>query len=352
MRNLSDRSLVEGDFISHANAGLALAAQKNMNKQLGEILVDLGVLDRQQQQVVFRIQDDLSDPERALSLAAGIRLKLGEMLVDVGLADRQQLDEALEEQARTGQMLGEIALRQGWLNPGQLDRALRFQEAQSEKGRVEARLCLGELLVATGDISRAQLDNALARQRDSGKLLGSELVDAGYLKPTQLASGLRLQRTLVALAMAATLALGAATGIPSAEAAGSANAQVSVGATVLRHVSIRVLELPRTIQITTADITRGYVDVPVSSKLEIRSNSPSGFMLSIESQADFARGTEVRGIGGVTSFGRFGGVLSVQTGAGSGMQTMPVELSFRVLLSEQARPGVHSWPIQISVLPA
>lgn len=333
------------------NAGLPLAAQKNTNKQLGDILVDLGVLDRQQQQLVLHIQDQLSDPDRALNLAAGIRLKLGQMLVDVGLANPKQLEDALVEQSRTGERLGEIAIRQGWLNPGQLERALRFQQAQADRGRVPPRLCLGEILVVTGDISRAQLDEALARQRSSGKLLGSELVDAGVLKPSRLASGLRLQRTLVALAMSATLALGAATSVPSAQAAGN-SAQVSVGAIVLRHVSIRVLELPSTIQITEADINRGYVDVAAPSRLEIRSNSPTGFMLSIESQADFARGTEVRGLGGMTSFGRFGGVLSVQGGAGGGLQTTPVQLNFRVLLSEEARPGTHAWPIQISVLPA
>lgn len=330
---------------------LPLAAQKTSNRQLGDILVDLGVLDRQQQQLVLHIQDDLSDPDKALHLAAGIRLKLGEMLVDVGLASREQLEHALDEQARTGEKLGEIAVREGWLNSGQLQRALRFQEAQSKQGKSAQRLSLGELLVATGDISRDQLDQALARQRDSGKLLGSELVDAGYLRPTQLASGLRLQRTLVALAMAATLVLGATTGVPAAQAAGESSARVSVGATVLRHVSIRVLELPRTIQITAADIDRGYVDVPLPSKLEIRSNSPTGFMLSVESQADFARGTEVSGLGEVSAFGRFGGVLSVPHAGGEGMRTVPVQLNFRVLLSEQARPGLHPWPLQISVLP-
>ena len=333
------------------NAASPLSAQKNLNKQLGEILVDLGVLDQQQQQVVLQLQDELSDPDRALALAAGIRLKLGEMLVDVGLANQAQLETALTEQARTGQRLGEIAVREGWLQPGQLERALRFQQAQAERGRVSAKLSLGELLVATGDISRAQLDDALARQRGSGKLLGSELVDAGVLRPSRLASGLRLQRSLVALAMSVTLAIGAVAFVPAAQAAGS-SAQVGVGATVLRHVSLRVLQLPETIQITAADIQRGYVDVSVPSRLEIRSNSPSGFMLSIESQADFARGTEVRGVGGTTSFGRFGGVLMVKGADSGGMHTTPVQLSFRVLLSDEARPGQHAWPLQISVLPS
>lgn len=179
---------------------------------------------------------------------------------------------------------------------------------------------------------------------------GAAKAGAGYLKSAQFASGLRLQRTLVELAMAAALAVGAVAGSTSAEAADGANAQVTVGATVLRHVGIRVLTAPRTINISETDIARGYVDAPIASKLEIRSNSPTGYMLAIESQADFARGTEVRGIGGVASLGRFGGVLNIQTG-GRGMQMTPVELSFRILLSEEARPGVHPWPIQLSVLP-
>lgn len=332
------------------NAALPLTAQKNINNQLGEILVDLGVLDRQQQQVVRHIQEHLSDPDRALELAAGIRLKLGEMLVDVGLANQGQLEAALAEQARTGERLGEIAVRQGWLQAGQLERALLFQQAQAEQGRVTAKLCLGELLVTTGDITRTQLDDALARQRGSGKLLGSELVDAGVLKPSRLASGLRLQRSLVALAMSAALTMGVAMAPPAQAAGGSA--QVGVGATVLRHVSLRVLQLPDTIQITAADISRGYVDVSMPSRLEIRSNSPAGFLLSIESQSEFARGTEVRGLGGTTAFGRFGGVLVVKGADGRGMHTTPVELSFRVLLSDDARPGQHPWPLQISVLPS
>lgn len=33
------------------------------------------------------------------------------------------------------------------------------------------------------------------------------------------------------------------------------------------------------------------------------------------------------------------------------MNVIPVELNFRVLLSDAARPGVHPWPVQLSVMP-
>lgn len=349
MRKLLGRILVEGGFASQTDVAHALAMQSSQNKQLGEILIGMGVIDRQQLQVVLRIQDDLSDPERALKLAAGIRLKLGEMMVDAGLASRHQLDEALKEQAGSGEKLGEIALRRGWLEPVQLERALRFQKAQAGVVPGHTPLRLGELLVSTGDITQSQLDAALESQRETERPLGRLLVDAGYLKPHRLAEGLHLQRMLVLAALSTILTVGTMVGSAPAEAAGN-QAQVAVSATVLRHASVRALTMPHTVSIAAADIARGYVDVPISSKLEIRSNSPGGYMLAFESQADFARGIEVRGVGAAASFGRFGGVLSVQAG-GRGMQTTPVELSFRVLLSEEASPGVHPWPVQISVLP-
>ena len=160
-------------------------------------------------------------------------------------------------------------------------------------------------------------------------------------------NSLRLQRMRWVLVAVVTAAM--ATTVP-ASAADNASAQVAVGATVLRYSSVNVLTAPRMVNISKANIALGYVDVTTTSKLEIRSNSPTGYALAIESQADFARGTEVRGAGGVAALGRFGGMLNIHT-VGHGMQTTPVELSFRVLLSEEARPGVFPWALHISVLP-
>lgn len=165
----------------------------------------------------------------------------------------------------------------------------------------------------------------------------------------RLADGLQRMRGGFVMATVLSVGLGVGGGVMPAGAA-SETARVTVGATVLRHISIRVLTAPRTVNISQADIVHGYVNVAATSKLEIRTNSPTGYMLAIESQADFARGTEVRGNGGVASLGRFGGILNIHT-VGHGMQTTPVELSFRILLSEQARPGVYPWALQISVLP-
>ena len=167
------------------------------------------------------------------------------------------------------------------------------------------------------------------------------------------AVGSPLLRLLTMFALATTLAAGAMAESPPAAmtGGGKANAHINVGATVLRHIGIRALTAPLTLQISVIDIARGYVDVLQASTLEIRSNNPGGYLLAIDAEAEFSRGMEVRGSGGFALLGRSGGVLSFQAN-GSGMQTTPVALNFRVLLTPQARPGVYAWPIQISVLPA
>lgn len=208
---------------------------------------------------------------------------------------------------------------------------------------------IGDILVAMGDITRNQLDDALVRQENSGRQLGAELVAAGCLTPARLANGLQLQR-IRAPAMALALAFGTlAVNLPAA-AADSDNATVAVSANVVRHASVRMLSAAQTVSIAAADIARGYVDIPLPSRLEIRSNSPNGYLLAIESAADYARGTEVRGLGDTVSFGPFGGVVNVKAG-GAGMRLIPVELHFRVLLSDAARPGIYPWPLQLSVMP-
>lgn len=208
---------------------------------------------------------------------------------------------------------------------------------------------IGDILVALGDITPIQLDDALARQKHSGRQLGAELVDAGCLTAARLASGLQLQGVRVS-AVALALAFGTLAVNSPVEAADTGSTRVMVSATVMRHASVRAVSTPHTVSITEADIGRGYVDIPTPSKLEIRSNSQSGHLIAIEIATEFAAGTEVRGLGDTISFGPSGGVVSVKS-SGQGMRVIPVELYFRVQLSANARPGLHPWPMQLSVMP-
>lgn len=317
--------------------------------RLDEIPVNLGALDPAGLKAIKVMPDSLSHLDEALELAAGIRCRLGEMLLQAGRITPAQLDAALTEQHRTGEELGLILVRQGWLDRGELDAVLEFQRRQAGEVPTSGLLKLGEILVATGQITREHLEQSLSRQRLSGKRLGEDLVETGYVQPQQIATALQLQQKLVTAALSAALSLGSLAA-PTDAAAGSGATTVAVTATVLRHANLRVLSQPASVVITQADIARGYVDVPAASQVEIKSNSPSGYMLVFESQSDIVRQTQVRGLGNEVQLGATGGVVT-QPPPGVGMGKTTVALGFRFVLAEDARPGVHAWPMQMSVMP-
>ncbi len=56
-----------------------------------------------------------------------MRKRIGDILVDMGVIDRTQLEKALEESKRTGIMVGEVLLKLGWINEEQLQMAVAVQ---------------------------------------------------------------------------------------------------------------------------------------------------------------------------------------------------------------------------------
>jgi type IV pilus assembly protein PilB len=69
-----------------------------------------------------------SDPSerRAFSVLA-VRPFIGAILVARGLITQAQLDEALQEGGRTGERLGDVLVRRGWIFEQELARALALQ---------------------------------------------------------------------------------------------------------------------------------------------------------------------------------------------------------------------------------
>src|SRR5205807_2856768 len=56
-----------------------------------------------------------------------LRPPLGAMLVRKGLLSKEQLDDALSERAQTGELLGQVLLRLGWIFEDELARVLAEQ---------------------------------------------------------------------------------------------------------------------------------------------------------------------------------------------------------------------------------
>ncbi len=139
---------------------------------------------------------------------------LGELLVEDGVLTSIELEAALAEQRRTGRLVGEVLVEAGYISAFSLGRALASQHgvelhAKAKRSATPSTRSprytpppawrpLGKLLVEKEFLTRAQLDQALAEQQESGgrRLLGEILVGSGFLSGVSLASALAEQHGL------------------------------------------------------------------------------------------------------------------------------------------------------------
>jgi mannitol/fructose-specific phosphotransferase system IIA component (Ntr-type) len=189
--------LIDGGFLHRLNIEAALEEQKKTNELLGEVLVRMNILDPVDLKVALSVQDHLDRVEDAVKIAAGVRRSLGELLVQAGHITGEQLEQAIVEQKRSGEKIGEVLSRQGLLTKRELDGVLDYQQNQSIAKPAPGPLRLGEILVSAGTISRGQLEDALGKQSVSRKKLGELLIDEVYALPHHINHGMRLQQMLL-----------------------------------------------------------------------------------------------------------------------------------------------------------
>jgi hypothetical protein len=351
-KRLFGRILLDGEFVTPQELDSAIAQQRKTNVQLGEILVSMGVLDPLELESVLSIQHDLATPADAVKLASGVRLLLGELLLKAKRITKAHIDYALMQQRQTGEKLGETLVRLGLLKAHELDVVLAFQQNQSGAAAASGKLRLGEILVATKQITREQLESVLSRQKFTQKKIGDLLIEAGYVQPHQVDRGLQLQQKLVTAALVAALSLSNVLVAREAHAGAPAGAaaKVTVTATVRERTSMQLLKQAQELVVTNTDIMRGYVEVPVAARINVKSNNPAGYLLAFEvtgGPVPFLNSLHVL-VGG----------REVQLSPGGGWIPQPyvrggatTDVSCRFDLSKDAQPGTYSWPLMISVLP-
>lgn len=128
--------------------------------------------------------------------------QLGTLLADEGLLTETELELALDEQQRTGRLLGQIVVDRGYVSAFSLARVLSAQHGVDvkapEEPTPEPKLAvvpptwrpLGRLLVEKGLITQTQLAEALLTQADTDGRLGEILVQRGAVTASQLAHAL------------------------------------------------------------------------------------------------------------------------------------------------------------------
>ncbi len=120
-----------------------------------------------------------------------VKRPLGRILVDGAFIAPETLDAALREQELTNALLGEILVRLGALDSAELETALAVQRdfakvEDAVRAAAGVRRMLGELLLSARRITSVQLDAALSEQKRSGGKLGEALVRLGYLDRREL----------------------------------------------------------------------------------------------------------------------------------------------------------------------
>ncbi|MDD2582709.1 MAG: hypothetical protein PHR66_12020 [Desulfuromonadaceae bacterium] len=286
----------------------------------------------------------------AIKLASGVRQPLGRLLLECGKITREQLKQGLEVQQQTGEQIGGVLVRLGALDNSVLEDTLQSQmQQQKEKQSTPTPVAIriGDILVAGGHISREQLNESIEHQKNSNKKLGEILVEKGYVQQHQVEHGIHLQQMLVAAALSAVVSISSLD--REAEAGSSGNtssATVHVSATVRPIAIAKVLYQQQQMEITGKDIAQGYVEIPNGSRIEVRSNNPSGYLLSIENQGGPFRDVYVSGLGSEVQLnGGTGWVLMSYT-----QMPRTMDVSYRIMLSDDAKPGSYPWPFQVSAV--
>ncbi len=106
--SLIGQRLIEAGHISETQLREALAAQHDTGLLLGEICILKGWI------TYAQLKECLPS----------LRTRLGERLIACGYITMEQLWLALLEQRQSGQMLGEILVRRGWIDQAVLVKAL------------------------------------------------------------------------------------------------------------------------------------------------------------------------------------------------------------------------------------
>ena len=148
--------------------------------------------------------------------------------------------------------------------------------------------------------------------------------------------------------LAAALALALYPPSSSSPNASAARAEILVGATVLARAVIASESSPALLELTVADIARGYVDLPRATHLTVANTSPYGYALDVWPAVPVFREVLIRGLGADVRLSAEGGEIVSRNARGP---ALPLVLDYRFALAPGLAPGRYPWPLRFQVRP-
>lgn len=283
------------------------------------------------------------DPESLVRLAAGESCRLGELVTAFHEDHARSVAQAVEEAQRTGERIGEALVRLSVITEKERDILLEFQRHQKGDMPTEERLRLGNILLAEGHLTREQLGDALARQRASGRKLGEELVASGKVHPRIVERALAIQRVLVTAALAAAVAMANPGFVRPAAAAQVVSQRVNFVIKVPPMVQMQTLRQPAALELSPADVARGFIEIPAAALIEVKSNTP--WEVAFHPTQGVIKSARVSGLQGDLEVGPNG---ASQANLMPARKPASFELSYRFDLAPGVTPGSYPWPLSVS----
>jgi hypothetical protein len=294
----------------------------------------------------LEIEEFLDQCGQLTALETDERQHLGEVLRAAENFGRRQSSAALGQAPGAHLNFSEPLAGQAALTARERAMIQDYQQHEHGIPMVSGKFALGNILVAKDEITRVQLEDALRRQSETGRRLGEELIQCGHVSAGQVEGGLRLQRKLIACALAIVVGLAPLPGLVPAAEAVQRSAAMPVSVTVIANAKLKSSYQATQIKVTAADVVRGYVEVPAASRFTVATNSRSGYLLEFHPVGNLVESVQVGGLGNAVQLGADGGII-VQRGIPS--PNLTHELSFRFSLSPDTLPGNYPWPLALSV---
>jgi hypothetical protein len=134
----------------------------------------------------------------------------------------------------------------------------------------------------------------------------------------------------------------------TAAGAKDVHSTLSVSATVRAVANIERQSAPPDLEISRADLARGFIDVVQPTRLTVRSNSPSGFALEVLTVAPMLSSMNIEGLNSDLALGADGGTIVQRW---QKPRVVNLSLKFRFALAPGLAAGDYPWPVRLAVRP-
>jgi len=146
----------------------------------------------------------------------------------------------------------------------------------------------------------------------------------------------------------AALALGILFTLPGALHAAGREAQFAVGAVVLARTTIAAQAEAPFLEVTRADLARGYLVVPRATRLLLANTSPLGLVLDVWPTAPVFTAVDIQAGGAAATLSPDGGAITLRGVHGTAAELI---LDVRFALKPDLAPGRYPWPLRIGARP-